>query len=121
MSMSGLIARLWGNIRTRENASPKLFTCPKCRATYLGHGSLPDCPRCGYDYRGQERFRWDLLVYLLSILGLISFLLVSSSYRSILGEPSTDRVRLSGGEGAEKLPGSDRPATFRTPYHEPAR
>jgi len=119
--MRGMIARLWGNIRAREDRAPKLFTCPKCRATYLGHEPLPDCPRCGFDYRGQERFRWDLLVYLLSILGLISFLLVSSSYRSILGDPSAERARLSGGEGAEKLPGADRPATFRTPYHEPAR
>jgi hypothetical protein len=119
--MRGMIARLWGNIRAREDRAPKLFTCPKCRSTYLGHEPLPDCPRCGFDYRGQERFRWDLLVYLLSILGLISFLLVSSSYRSMLGDPSAHRVRLSGGEGAEKLPGTDRPTTFRTPYHEPAR
>ena len=119
--MRAMLTRLWGNIGTREDRAPKLFTCPKCRATYLGHEPLPDCPRCGFDYRGQERFRWDVLVYLLSILGLISYLLVSSSYRSILGDPSADRVRLSGGEGAEKLPGADRPATFRTPYHEPAR
>ena len=98
----------------------KLFTCPKCRATYLGHETLPDCPRCGFDYRVRERFRWDLLVYLLSILGLVSFLLVSSSYRSLLGEPSVDRVRLPVGDGAEKLPGAGRPATFHTPYHEPA-
>jgi hypothetical protein len=118
--MRGLIARLWGNGVARRERAPKLFTCPKCRATYLGHEPIPDCPRCGFDYREEERFRWDLLVYLLSILGLVSFLLVSSSYRSILGEPSVDRVRLPGGDRAEKLPGADRPATFRTPYHEPA-
>ena len=119
--MGGVITRLWGRVLARGDRAPKMFTCPTCRATYLGHEPLPDCPRCGYDYREQERFRWDLLVYLLSILGLVSYLLVSSSYRSLLGEPPADRVRLSGGDGSEKLPGTNRPAAFRTPYHEPAR
>ena len=45
--------------------SPKLFTCPKCRETYLGTEPLPDCPHCGYDYREKEGFRWDVVVYLL--------------------------------------------------------
>ena len=58
---------------------PKLFTCPKCRKAYLGHDPLPDCPSCGYDYRVKGGFRWDVLVYLLSVLGLISYLLVSYS------------------------------------------
>jgi len=49
--------------------SPKLFTCPKCRHTYLGTEPLPDCPRCGYDYREKEGFRWDVVVYLLTIMG----------------------------------------------------
>jgi hypothetical protein len=119
--MGGVVTRLWGSVMARGDRAPKMFTCPKCRTSYLGHEPLPDCPRCGYDYREQERFRWDLLVYLLSILGLVSYLLVSSSYRSLLGEPPADRVRLSGGDGSEKLPGTNRPAAFRTPYHEPAR
>ena len=97
---------------------PKLFTCPKCQKTYLGHDPLPDCPACGFDYREREGVRWDVLVYLLSILGLISFLLVSSSYRSFVsGTLSGERSRVER-EGSEKLPGSERSATFHTPYHE---
>lgn len=55
---------------------PKLFTCPKCLHTYLGHDPLPDCPRCGFDYREREGFRGDTVVYLLTILGLVSFFLI---------------------------------------------
>ena len=68
---------------------PKLFTCPRCRKAYLGHDPLPDCPSCGYDYRVKGGFRWDVLVYLLSVLGLISYLLVSSSYRTLIMEPAS--------------------------------
>ena len=68
---------------------PKLFTCPRCRKAYLGHDPLPDCPSCGYDYRVKGGFRWDVLVYLLSVLGLISYLLVSSSYRSLITAPAS--------------------------------
>jgi hypothetical protein len=118
--MGAALARLWETFMARENA-PRLFTCPKCRATYLGHEPLPDCPRCGFDYRVRERFRWDLLVYLLMILSLLSYLLVSTSYRHIFSESVTDPATLSQGDASEKLPGADRPATFRTPYHEPAR
>jgi hypothetical protein len=100
---------------------PKLFTCPKCRNTYLGHDPLPDCPRCGYDYREREGFRWDILVYLLSIFSLVSFLLVASHYRDYLGarlsESSNtptlhDPSRTS--EGAPAMP-------FQSPTHEPGR
>ena len=90
---------------------PKLFTCPRCRKAYLGHDPLPDCPSCGYDYRAKGGFRWDVLVYLLSVLGLISYLLVSSSYRSLITAPAvsspptatSDSSRASTGE---KLPGA---------------
>ena len=100
---------------------PKLFVCPKCRKTYLGHDPLPDCPACGFDYREREGVRWDVLVYLLSILGLISFLLVSSSYRGFVsGTLSSERPSV-GREGSEKLPGRDESSTFYTPYHDVSR
>jgi len=86
--------------------SPKLFTCPKCRKTYLGHDPLPDCPACGYDYPVRGGFRWDVLVYLLSVLGLMSYLLVSSSYRSMITESVTNDRGSSIGSEQEKLPGS---------------
>lgn len=91
---------------------PKLFTCPRCRKAYLGHDPLPDCPSCGYDYRVKGGFRWDVLVYLLSLLGLISYLLVSSSYRTLIMEPASSRspsVTTSPAPSVsvqEKLPGS---------------
>lgn len=100
---------------------PKLFTCPKCRKSYLGYETLPDCPACGFDYRESHGFRWDVLVYLLSILGLVSFLLVSSSYRSLMGGSRSNQLVPSRGEDQEKLPGRDRSETFRTPYHESGR
>ncbi len=85
---------------------PKLFTCPKCRKAYLGREALPDCPACGFDYLERGGFRWDIVVYFLSILGLMSYLLVSSSYRDLLPS-SMQRERLSSGPvGDEKLPGS---------------
>ena len=92
---------------------PKLFTCPKCRKTYLGHDPLPDCPSCGYDYRANGGFRWDVLVYLLSVLGMLSYFLVSSSYRSLITEsistnpaPASQHSTSAPAFGAEKLPGS---------------
>ncbi len=103
--------------------APRLFTCPKCRSTYLGHDPLPDCPSCGYDYRERQGIRWDVLVYLLSILGLVSYLLVSSSYRGMLTESTAltvDHGQRTGDANGEKLPGS-RPPTFTTPYHETGR
>ncbi len=105
--------------------APKLFTCPRCRQTYLGHDPLPDCPRCGYDYPAREGFRWDLVVYLLSIFGLLSFLLVASYYRQNMGvgRPAPLESPASQDSGGEKLPGSGSTgsAPFQSPYHEPGR
>lgn len=85
---------------------PKLFTCPNCRKAYLGYDPLPDCPACGFDYRVRAGFRWDVLVYLLSILGLMSYFLVSTSYRSLITEPISNERGVSAVSGEEKLPGS---------------
>jgi hypothetical protein len=109
------------NRMEQTRTGPKLFTCPKCRKTYLGYDPLPDCPACGFDYREREGVRWDVLVYLLSILGLISFLLVSSSYRSFVSGSLSSEPSRSDRDGLEKLPGSERSATFHTPYHDVSR
>lgn len=104
--------------------APKLFTCPKCRHSYLGREALPDCPRCGYDYREKEGFRWDVLVYLLAIMGLVSFLLVASYYRSNPGVGSDRPAASSPSQDREKLPGSETGtsrAPFQSPYHERGR
>jgi hypothetical protein len=99
----------------------KLFTCPKCRHTYLGHDPLPDCPRCGYDYRENEGFRWDVVVYLLAIIGFISFLLVASYYRgNIAASTSAPRVSDAPVPDDEKLPGAAS-RSFKTPYQAPDR
>jgi hypothetical protein len=100
---------------------PKIFTCPKCRKAYLGHDPLPDCPACGFDDREREGFRWDVLVYLLSIFGPIGFLLVSSSYRSFFSGTLPSEVSRADRDGSEKLPGSERSATFHIPYHDVSR
>ncbi|MEK6525396.1 MAG: hypothetical protein AABZ22_00835 [Nitrospirota bacterium] len=103
---------------------PKLFTCPKCRHTYLGTEPLPDCPRCGYDYREKEGFRWDVVVYLLTIMGLVSFLLVASYYRGNMGigTPTSRTAGTSQDDAQEKLPGSGKArAPFQSPYHESGR
>ena len=92
---------------------PKLFACPQCRHQYLGHDPLPDCPRCGYDYRVKEGMRWDLLVYLLAIMGLVSYFLVSVNYRT--GLAGMDRPTRPVSEAGEKLPGA------ASPYHEGGR
>lgn len=98
---------------------PRLFTCPKCQHTYLGHEPLPDCPQCGYDYREKEGFRWDVLVFLLAILGLLSFYLVSSYYRDTI-RPLPPKSAVPVNPDDEKLPGSEpgRRAPFQSPYHE---
>ncbi len=96
---------------------PRLFTCPQCRHQYLGHDPLPDCPRCGYDYRVKEGVRWDLVVYLLAILGLVSYFLVSANYRT--GMAGTERATRQVSEAGEKLPGAA--AGPANPYHESGR
>ena len=93
--------------------SPRLFTCPQCRHQYLGPDPLPDCPRCGFDYPVKEGVRWDLVVYLLAILGLVSYFLVSSNYRSGIAGMGGALRPVS--EAGEKLPGS------AGPYHESGR
>jgi rubredoxin len=93
---------------------PKLFTCPKCRHTYLGHEPLPDCPRCGYDYREKHGFRWDVLVYLLTIMGLMSFFWVSTYYRENVRVPAASSDRPA--DDQEKLPGGSRGVPFEGPY-----
>ncbi len=100
-------------------AGPKLFTCPKCRRTYLGHDPLPDCPACGYDYREREGFRWDVLAFLLAILGLMSYMLVAAHYRSgmALGTAADPGRAMT----EEKLPGAQGSGSVSTPYHERAR
>jgi len=96
---------------------PKLFTCPRCRHQYLGHDPFPDCPRCGHDRPVEEGVRWDLVVYLLAILGLVSYFLVSSNYRA--GMAGMDRPARPAPEAGEKLPGATTgPAS---PYHESGR
>lgn len=94
--------------------APKLFTCPRCRHQYLGHDPLPDCPRCGHDYPAVEGIRWDLVVYLMAILGLVSYFLVSSNYRT--GMAGVERGGRSVPEAGEKLPGAGHSAP--SPYHE---
>ncbi|WP_447976607.1 hypothetical protein [Candidatus Nitrospira bockiana] len=91
---------------------PKLFTCPQCRHTYLGHDPVPDCPRCGHDYRAKATFRWDILAYLVVIMALLSFFLMSSFYRDMVHMPPlSDQGRAD----YEKLPGA-RDLPFRSPY-----
>jgi hypothetical protein len=60
-------------------------------------------------------------MYLLSILGLISFLLVSSSYRSFVSGTLSSEVPRVDRDDAEKLPGSEQSATFHTPHHDVSR
>lgn len=94
----------------------KLFTCPECRNTYLGHDPLPDCPRCGYDYRVTGGFRWDVVVYLLSILALASFLLVGSQYRRYLTPGPTGALGTVSQTAPESEPAGSLPPV-ESPYH----
>lgn len=100
---------------------PKLFACPKRRKACLGHDPLLECPACGLDYRERDGFRWDVLVYLLSILGSIGFLLVSSFYRSFFSGILPGEVPRADRDGSEKLPGKERSTTFHTLYHNVSR
>jgi hypothetical protein len=93
---------------------PKLFNCPKCRHTYLGHDPVPDCPRCGFDYQSKEGFRWDMLAYLAVILALLSFFVMTFYYRDMARMPQQNP---NTSNEHEKLPGA-REAPFRSPYQE---
>ena len=112
---------------TLAGKGPKLFTCPRCRKAYLGHDPLPDCPSCGYDYKVKGGFRWDVLVYLLSVLGLISYLLVSSSYRTLIMQPASISPPSAMTNPApsvspgEKLPGSQHAPLVYPPEPEATR
>ena len=97
---------------------PKLFTCPNCRHIYLGHDPVHDCPRCGYDYRSKNGFRWDILAYLAVIIALLSFFMTSLYYRDTMRMPQQNPKMNTSGNEQEKLPGS-RETPFRSPYLEP--
>ncbi len=84
---------------------PRVFTCPRCKASYLGgaHEQLPDCPHCGYDYRSREGFRFDLLLLMILIVAMVGFLLLTSNYRS--GVAGSSQPQAVQEERPEKLPG----------------
>jgi len=90
---------------------PKLLTCPRCHDTYLGYDPLPDCPHCGYDYKESKGSRWSGLVYLLVILGILTFFMTASYYQGILGGGEVPSIASQPGQGQpyEKLPGSRTP------------
>jgi hypothetical protein len=96
---------------------PKLFTCPKCRHTYLGHDPAHDCPRCGYDYRGKEGFRWDVVAYVAVILAFLSIFAMSVYYRDMARMPQPTPNQHTSGNEHEKLPGV-RDMPFQSPYRE---
>lgn len=97
----------------------KLFTCPKCRHTYLGHDPVHDCPRCGYDYRGKETFRWDVVAYLAVIVALLTVFAMSFYYRNMNRMPQHPDQN-TGRNEHEKLPGA-RETPFQSPYQERGR
>jgi len=96
---------------------PKLFTCPKCRHTYLGHDPVHDCPQCGYDYRGKQGFRWDVVAYVAVILALLSVFAMSVYYRDMARMPQPTPNQHTSGNEHEKLPGV-RDIPFQSPYQE---
>jgi hypothetical protein len=63
-----------------------------------------------------------VLVYLLAIIGLVSFLLVTSYYRGNIGVAPRAAATPRSDE-AEKLPGSgtSKAMPFQSPYHESGR
>lgn len=78
---------------------------------------MPECPRCGFDHRSKEGFRWDLLAYLAVILALLSFFVMSFYYRDIVRMPQQNPRSSTSGNDHEKLPGA-RDIPFRSPYQE---
>ena len=87
----------------------------------MGQDPLPDWRACGFDYRERDGFRWGVSAHLLSILGLVSFLLVLFSYRSFVSGTLSSEVPRMDCDAAEKLPESEQLATFHTPYHDVSR
>ncbi|RMH07687.1 MAG: hypothetical protein D6704_04665 [Nitrospirae bacterium] len=90
------------------NARLFILTCPQCRRTYWDDDALCECPQCGYDYRDRRGSRWGGIVYLLVILGCLSFFLMASYYRGLLGNGYVPSVVLysDSGQPMEKLPGT---------------
>ena len=82
---------------------------------------MPDWRACGFDYRERDGFRWGVSAHLLSILGLVSFLLVLFSYRSFVSGTLSSEVPRVDRDDAEKLPGSEQFATFHIPCHDVSR
>jgi len=82
----------------------RIFTCPRCKHQYWGAPGeqLPDCPQCGFDYRGREEFRFDLVFLMVLIVAMIGFMLLTSSYR---GGSGTIGSRSFQESQPEKLPG----------------
>ena len=87
-----------------SEATPRIFTCPRCKESYWGGAGdrLPDCPHCGYDYRKKDGFRLDLLFLMILIIAMFGFLLLTSTYKSGTGS-SMPRGGLD--DLPEKLPG----------------
>jgi uncharacterized protein (DUF983 family) len=88
-----------------DTPRPRVFTCPRCKESYLGgpHEQLPDCPHCGHDYRSREGFRFDLLFLMILIVAMIGFLLLTSNYRS--GAAGSSQPQAVQEDRPEKLPG----------------
>jgi len=80
----------------RDPPRPRVFTCPRCKASYLGgpHEQLPDCPTAGTTIGAGEGFRFDLLLLMILIVAMVGFLLLTSNYRSgVAGRRSPRRSR----------------------------
>jgi len=94
-----------GSRCVHEYGAPRaLPDLSRCKDSYWGgpKDPLPDCPHCGYDYRNREGFRFDLLFLMVLIIGMIGFLLLSSSYK---GGTMTSAPAAMEGTMPEKLPG----------------
>jgi hypothetical protein len=55
------------------------------------------------------------------MFGLVSFLLVSSSYQSFVSGALSSEVPRVDRDDAEKFPSSEGSATFHAPYHDVSR
>ncbi len=87
------------------------FHLPEVPASVSGYGPLPDCPLGGleFDYWERQGFQGDIIVYLLTILGLVELslgLAVLSGMHRLAPPPAGFPVRL---QAFEEKP-SSRPA-----------